>query len=222
MDYGRGLSFMQRDPNWIVKTVIGSVLMLVPIVNFATYGYMLDVIRNVAQERETPLPEWGENFGDRFVRGFLAIVIQFVYMLPIWLVACLFFALGAAGSGALDDGGALFGSAMLCLMPIFFIALLACTMIAWIGIIRYGITNTFSEAFRFGDIMATLRANLGRWAMLLLMMLVLYTVFGVVASIPCFLGFVFFGFYPQLVLAHWLAQANRGVARSTGGATYGA
>src|SRR3712207_9067648 len=50
--YGRGLTYMQRDPSWIVKTVLGSILLLVPILNFATYGYMLDVIRNVYQRSE--------------------------------------------------------------------------------------------------------------------------------------------------------------------------
>ncbi len=82
MDFGRGLSFMRRDPNWIVKILLGSVLAMVPILNFAATGYGFDVIRNVYNGQETPLPEWGDGFGDKWVRGLIGTVIAFIYMLP--------------------------------------------------------------------------------------------------------------------------------------------
>ena len=74
MNLGRGLRFPLDDPQWLPKVLIGTLVSLVPILNVAGVGYMLDVTRNVVAGRETPLPEW-DNFGDKFVRRLTGTLI---------------------------------------------------------------------------------------------------------------------------------------------------
>ena len=65
MDIGKAFSYVFEDEQWISKVLIGGLLIWIPIVNFAVFGYMIKVAQNVAQGNPRPLPEWGE-FGDHF------------------------------------------------------------------------------------------------------------------------------------------------------------
>src|ERR671933_927085 len=153
MDFGRGLSYIRQAPNWLVKTLLGSVISVVPILNFASTGYSMDVIRNVYAGRETPLPEWGENFGDRWIRGLIAMVIVFIYMLPLAILGCGFALVGVAGS-APDIGQAersATESLMLlpfCIAPVIFVAALLLGTLALVAQARYAVTNDVSAALR--------------------------------------------------------------------------
>ena len=215
MDFGRGFNYVRQDPNWLVKTLLGSVISMVPILNFAALGYSMDVLRNVYNGQETPLPEWGENFGDRWVRGLLATIVQVVYMLPVILLYCvgigLAGGLGAALSGTGADGdaaGAGVGALVLCLVPVVILAALFLAVLGMIGQARYAISNDFGTAMRFGEVLAEFRRNAGRWLMLILMLFVLALGLGLGMAVTCGLG-VLLSFYFYLVQSHWLAQAYR-------------
>ena len=56
MDYGKSFTFLFEDDNWISKFAIGVVITLIPIVNFATYGYVIQLLQNVRDGQERPLP----------------------------------------------------------------------------------------------------------------------------------------------------------------------
>lgn len=220
MDFGRGFSYMRQDPNWIVKTVLGSVISIVPILNFAATGYGLDVIRNVSAGRETPLPEWGENFGDLWVRGLIGTVVALLYALPILLVGCIF-GITMAGSAArmqaqIEAGGQAgggVGAAGLCLIPLLMVAGVVFGAMGLIGQARYAITNNFAEAMRFGQVWEAFRAGLGRWITLLVMLVVVGIASAFVAGITCGLA-VLFSFFVVLAQSHWVAQAYRESTRS--------
>ena len=209
MDFGRGVSYIRQDPAWLAKVLIGSLISLVPILNFAALGYALDVLRNVYNGVETPLPEWGENFGDHFVRGLLAVVIQFIYALPIVVLMCVMFALGwltvlATGS---EDGAGM-PIAMLCMMPFLFAGTLFLSLLGMIGAARYAITNDFGQALRVGEVVAEFRRGLGMWLGLLVAIVLGGLVVGLGVAITCGLG-ALLGFYFTLVQYHWMAQAYR-------------
>jgi hypothetical protein len=209
MDFGRGVNFVRQDPAWLMKVIIGSLISMVPILNFAATGYALDVLRNVYAGRETPLPEWGENFGDRFVRGLLAIVIQFIYALPLVVFACVVGGVGsltASARGAEDGGPA--GIVMLCLMPLLFAGGLLLGLLGMVAVTRYAITNDFGQAFRVGEVVAEFRRGLGAWLGMLVVLVLAGFAFGLGALITCGLG-VLFAFYLTLVQHHWMAQAYR-------------
>ncbi len=217
MDFGRGLGYMRQDSNWLVKTLLGSVLGLVPILNFASVGYSMDVVRNVYRGRETPLPEWGEEFGQRLVRGFLALLIQVIYMLPLVLVVCGLAALGTAGTGAAttDAPQASVSLVALCLVPLFFIVALFLGALALVGQTRYAISDNFVAALQVGEVVSEFRSNFGRWMSVVGMAVAAGFAFVVFGLVTCGLGF-FLGFYVSLAQSHWMAQAARQASAGAG------
>ncbi len=223
MDFGRGLSFVRQDPDWLVKTLLGSVISFVPILNFAATGYSMDVIRQIVTGRETPLPKWGENFGDRWVRGLIATVVGFIYVLPLVLIGCGWGIVALAGNAARpqSNGQATANApvlAALCSIPIFFVAGLLLGTLAMVAQARYAVTNDFGSAMRFSSIVAEWRSGLGRWLSVLAMTLAIAIPFGIVGLLTCGLGYLLV-FYLILVQSHWIAQAYRESAGVTEPAT---
>src|SRR5690349_22891790 len=99
MDIGKSFSYVFEDEAWISKVLIGGLLIWIPIVNFAVFGYMMKIAQNVAQGNPRPLPEWGE-FGDHFMRGLYWFVIRLVYLLPAVILYGLFICVVAIGGAA--------------------------------------------------------------------------------------------------------------------------
>ncbi|HEY0735001.1 MAG TPA: DUF4013 domain-containing protein [Herpetosiphonaceae bacterium] len=216
MDLKRGLTFPTLDPQWIVKVLIGTLISLVPILNFVGVGYALDVTRNVNNGQETPLPEWND-FGGQFIRGLLAVIIQFIWSLPLLVLVCPF-AFILAGSVDADTGQLSgVGSAAVACGPILLMVVgLVLAPFIMAANTRFAITNQFSEAMP-GPVIREVRSNMRPW----------FTILAVVIGIGilavalnfCTLGFgsilfIPLSFYMQLVVAHWYAQAHR---QSTGG-----
>jgi Protein of unknown function (DUF4013) len=218
MDFGRGLSYIRQDPSWLVKTLPSSVFSFVPILNFASTGYSMDVIRNVYTGRETPLPEWGENFGDRWIRGLIATVILFIYMLPLVILGCGFaLSLVATAGNAVDTGQAERSAAgaltllPFCISLVIFVAALLLGTLAMVAQARYAVTNDFSAALRFGSVLSQWRTGLGRWFGVLLMTIAVAIPLGIIGLLTCGLGYLLV-FYVVLAQSHWLAQAYRQTA----------
>jgi hypothetical protein len=209
MDVGKAFSFVFEDEKWVSKVLLGGLFLLIPIVNFAVFGYMLRVAQNVAQGNPRPLPEWGE-FGDHFMRGLYWIAIQIVYQLPTIILYVLFFcviaaASGAAGSEGGDNGAGAIGLLGVCLLPLIIILALAGAFLGYVAAGRYVVTNTLSEAFKFSDVIASARGNLGAWLMLLLVVILAGFVGGL-GAIACGVGLLFTSFYAQCVIGHALGQ----------------
>ncbi len=70
------------------KLGIGTLVSVVPIVNFIATGYQLQCARLGMKKRTKKLPEW-ENWGEMFVKGFAASMIALLYMLPGLLIILL-------------------------------------------------------------------------------------------------------------------------------------
>ena len=88
MDIGKSFSYPFEDDEWLTKLFLGAIISIVPILNFAWTGYTVDIVRNVMDGVERPMPDWSE-FGDKFVKGFLIWAAGFIYTLPALLIACL-------------------------------------------------------------------------------------------------------------------------------------
>jgi hypothetical protein len=212
MNFAGGLRFPLDDQGWLSKVAIGTLISLVPVLNWAATGYMLDVVHNVVRGRETPLPEW-DNLGDKFVRGLIGVLIQFLWTLPILIFICPMVLIAIAGSAGSPDGelSAGAGVAMGCVGLLMALASLALAPITFVALSRYAVTNSFNEALP-GPVLRQLRGNWGPW---LTILLALFAV-GIVATIlvMCTFGigallFIPFVFYLQLVQGHWMAQAYR-------------
>jgi len=209
MDIGKAFSYVFEDERWISKVLIGGLVFLVPILNFAVFGYMVKVAQNVAQQDPRPLPEWSGQLGDHFMRGLHVFVIYLVYLLPILVLEGLFFCVTgglAASSGRNSDAsGAVVGLLGLCFFPLIILLALALTVLIFAAIARYTATNTLSEAFKFGEVIAGVRSNLSPWLMVFLVYILSQFVGGL-GAIACGVGVLFTAFYAQCVLGHAIGQ----------------
>ncbi len=220
MDFKRGLSFMTQDPQWIAKVVIGTLVSLVPILNFAAIGYTMDVVRNVYGGREVPLPEW-DRFGDKFVRGLIAVVIQFLWALPLFVLLCPFYAVLFAtlpASPEAQDPNVATVLGIACLGLLMGIISLLLTPFIMVAQVRYAVTNSFGEALPV-PVWQELRRNIRPWLLIMLFFFVVGIVMALIVGvvIVCTFGLggvlvIPFAFYMQLVAAYLYAQAHREAA----------
>lgn len=205
MDVGRAFSYVFEDERWLSKVAIGGLITLVPILNFASFGYMLRVAENVARGSHHPLPEWNE-LGDHFMHGLYALVITLVYLIPYFVIVVVFSVLTTVGAASDSDSAQAAAGLFSCLLvPVYLVIAFACVLFAYAGMARYVATHTLSEAFKFGEVFAMVRNHPGPWLLFLLVTL-LAGIVGGLGIIACGIGVVFTAFYSYLVMGHALGQ----------------
>ncbi|NOK63646.1 MAG: DUF4013 domain-containing protein [Chloroflexi bacterium AL-W] len=215
MNIGKAFSYVFEDERWVTKVLLGGLITLVPILNIATFGYMLKTAHNVAYGNPHPLPEWGEDFGDTFMRGLYALVINFVYFIPYILLIVVFsciVGIPLAGGETWEETGLL----ALCLVPIFLMVAFASALVSYAALARYVITDSLNEALKIGEVISAVRSNSKPWVMLFLVVL-LASIVASLGLIACFMGVIFTAFYAYCVMGHALGQT---VAQQSGSSTY--
>lgn len=211
MDIGRSFTYMFEDRDWVKKILIGGVINFIPIVNFASSGYFIEALKNTAEGRELPLPEW-DNFGGKFMKGLIAGIAGFLYALPIMVVMGIVFGLVAVVTGAVSDEDTAAAVATACsgigycLMFVYMILLM---LILPAATVRYALTEQFGAFFRFGEIWAFIKANIGGYIVALLIALVAGLIAGIVGSIACGIGTLFTSVWAMLVGANLLGNLAR-------------
>jgi len=84
MDFSTPFSFPFIDPNWIKKSAIAGLISLIPIVGtFYLLGWCLEITRQIIKGETVLIPE--TDFGRFIIRGLKAVVVTFVYILPMFL-----------------------------------------------------------------------------------------------------------------------------------------
>lgn len=227
MDVGRGLGAPFKDPAWVTKALLGGVWAVVPFTGFALTGYYLDYIRNTAHGKETPLPEWSM-FGRFWVRGLLASIAVFVYMLPAF-VLMVFGVLSfipvavVTDSGSLDSGGgleALFAGGLCLVFALAMIYMVGVWIFTAAALTHYAMHEEFGTAFAFGEIKRRLSIPGSAYATALIMSVVIAVVAGTVSSTVTAVLFVIpilgwiagvfiagaIGFIGSLMAAHLFGQ----------------
>ena len=205
MDIGKAFSYVFDDERWVTKVLLGGLITIVPILNFAAFGYMLKTARNVAYGNPQPLPEWNDDFGDTFMRGLYAFVINLVYLIPYFIVVFLFSCIAGLATGA-DSGGETISALLGCIMiPVYLIVILASLLFAYAGLARYVMTDSLGEALKIGEVISTVRSNPKPWVMLLLVVF-LAGIVGSLGAIACFIGVFFTVFYAYCIMGHALGQ----------------
>ncbi len=191
MDTGRGIGAPFKDPAWITKSLLGGVWAVVPFTGFALTGYYLDYIRNTAHGQETPLPEWSL-FGRYWVRGLLASIALFVYMLPavvlmfLGIISLIPVSMSSSyGSDMMDfyTGAESLMAGWFCLALVLAVIYM---ILVWIfvaaALTHYAMHEEFGSAFAFGEIKRRLSTPGASYMTALLMSIVISIVASAVAS----------------------------------------
>ena len=218
------LTYMFKQPGWEQKVLAGAGISLVPILNFASTGYMLDVMEKVRTEAHPPLPDWSENLGKFFTDGLMLVVINFIYSLPAVLL--WFMGVGAfVGIGSMADnsdaaGAVGVGIGLLLLLVLLVYALF---LFFWLQgvIVNYAMKRSFASGFEFGAIFNIIQKGWRRMLLIVGLGIVFGIVLGIVSAvlnlIPCLGQILSFliglpaGFYLLLVTGYNAAFIARDV-----------
>jgi hypothetical protein len=197
MDFGKALTFMFQDPNWVSKIGIGILVLLVGIVLspvliglaafFILTGYSLDVVRNVLDGKEYPLPEW-QGWGGFFVRGLKLAGVIIVWALPFILIL-IPAVIGSALTGSDNQGVNVIG--VLFMVFGFGLALLYGIFLALIQpaiYLRLARTDRFAAALDVGKLWAFTRDNIVN----VIISLLLIWLTGLIGAVIAGLGIIAF------------------------------
>jgi hypothetical protein len=215
MDIGSAFTYMFEDENWIKKILIGGIVSLIPIVNFAALGYVVQVIRNVRDGRAVPLPEW-DQFGEYFKSGLFLGLIYLVYLIPIFILSCV----QGAVPALLESAG---GEDIATVLSIV-LGCVSCLMGVWgllVGImfpaimVRFADVGTFGSGFQFGDILAIIKANIGSYIIVLLLSWVASGIIAPLGLILCVVGVIFTVFWAYLVTGNLVGQYAAQIRQQT-------
>jgi len=170
----------------IVKVLIGGVLMMIPIVNFFSTGYILECFEQGAKKKEN-MPEW-EDWGNKFVNGLLIAIISFIYMLiPMIIFGSSFYRLMAFPRYHMGMGMSLIG--MLVFLAFAFMLPMVTANFAY--------KRNFGAAFELGYIFQLIGKSLGSYIGAFLLYIVAGIICMIIAMIP-FIGWLcimFISFY---------------------------
>jgi hypothetical protein len=206
VDLVRALAFPFDDDEWVVKSVVGTVLGFVP-------GYQIQVARNVVQGRPDPLPAPGE-VGQVLSDGVMAAIGALVYAIPIMPFVCIAMIMGSMASDSVL-GGLLFGALALCITGLAIVYAIPATAMYWMGIIRYAETGNFSEFIHFGSLWADVREHFSTVLILLVYSILiglLALAAGMILWITC-IGLPLLAFWYQITTGHLIGQAAQSITR---------
>ncbi|MGC8879878.1 MAG: DUF4013 domain-containing protein [Anaerolineae bacterium] len=210
MDIGIAFTYMFQDRDWLKKILIGGVIALIPIVNFAVLGYMVQLARHVRDGQDLPLPEW-DQFGEYFVSGLYLFLVYLVYAIPIILLACLQGAasvmLGTAGNGqGAEDLVSAYSIASVCLSCLVGLWGLFLGVISPALFVRFAETGSFGATLSIRGWLGVMRANLGAYLIVLILSWLVLTFLAPLGAIACLVGIIFTQFWAYLVTGHWFGQ----------------
>lgn len=201
MDIGKAFAFISEDKEWTKKVLLGVVIGVIPIANFAVYGYQIQVARNVAAAQDrpeadagSPLPDWND-FGRLLADGLRFMAVILIYMLPIFvLMGCMaagMIALTASQPEAFSATSsappppeffALFGLMFACVMP-YSLLLYAVWPLFGIQIARRG---SVGSCLQFAEMWRLVRAQPTDYLLIVLIFFGLYMGVSLV-MLPAFL-----------------------------------
>jgi hypothetical protein len=162
IDLGRALKAFFNDKNWAMKTLLGFVWGLLGVTAPAVTGAQLEYIRRVSRGNEE-LPEW-DDFGQKWVAGFMVALAGMIYFLPIIVLLMIFMVpaiLAGIGGGNSDAFGAILGGGMCLFWLVAIVYGVAVSLLFAAAITNYAMKQTFGAMFAFGDIMALVKGGTG-------------------------------------------------------------
>lgn len=231
MNIEKSFAFPFEDKEWPSKLGLGTLIGLIPILNFALSGYMVGILRNVMNNVPEPLPTW-DDLGKKFTDGLILFAASFIYALPMFILLCLplsvmAFSGALSGSGDMEDlartmagAGGILLTCFLCMIGIYTIAL---SIVYPAILVIFAREGTFASCFKLREAFDLINRNMApfftAWGISLLLNLGVSLVTGfinvVVSWIPCIgwiISFALLGAsmaYILIVYGHLFGQFGR-------------
>jgi hypothetical protein len=203
VDLGRSFSYVFEDDDWVSKVLLTALISTIPILNIALYGWVIELIRNMLDGYENPMPAW-TNFGEKFTDGLAYVVASFVYNLPIIVLSIL---LAIAASLSESRGAEMVAVSLACLISIVAIAYaIVANAGLFIGMVRYARNPALSAYFAVVENLRLALAHISTLLMLILMIVVVSLIIGVFGWIPC-IGWLAVLALGTPVMSHLAGQA---------------
>ena len=222
MEIGKAFTYVFEDPKWIMKVLIGGIVGIIPIVNFAALGFMLTTLKNVAEGQPTPMPEWSD-FGAHFMKGLYGVIGALVYFLPAIVVFCCVFIVGIAATTLASSGskdaaqaaGGIVPILTICLQCVGYLLELVAFLALWAPMTRFAMSaNQLNLFWDFKGNMDFIKSNLSNYFISLALSFVATFVAGF-GIILCIVGVFFTYFWAYMVSANlwgqmWRASMGKG------------
>lgn len=207
MEFGKAFTFAFEDRDWLKKIGIAGLVMLIPLVGQLTVvGWALEITRRVIQRDSETLPDWS-TFGDYLVRGLKMLVISLVYALPIILLSvCANLPVMFVQDGGDDTMMTLFSLISVCMSCISAIYGIGLAIVLPAALAKFVVTGEIGAAFRFGEVIALVRAAPAAYLLILLGSIVT----GLIAPlgiILCIIGIFFTTALAYAIQGHLWGQA---------------
>jgi len=212
MDYGGAFVYMFSSQDWIKKFVLGIAMSLTPILGpMVLMGYALDVLRNLSQGQQDPLPDWtGDDFARWLGRGMGLSVSLLTFFLPVIIVVmvlnvCSTITLGVIGSNS-DALGTLSSFLMCCVA---FILYFVVGLGALVVYVRYATTDQLDVGMDYAKNFQLVSANVAPLLIIIVLMLVLAIAYAIVGVLTLGILFLALPMYFMLVMAYFGAQLSQ-------------
>ena len=156
----KALSYPFEDKQWAGKVGIGVLVSIVPILNFAWLGYIVELMRQVIKGNPLPMPDWND-LGKKFMDGLFLFLAGFVYALPVILLIgvpltiMVVPAIMAGNSNNQNIANAIAtagGLVAMCLTCLFILYGLALSVIFPAIYVEFAAKGTFASCFNFKNI----------------------------------------------------------------------
>lgn len=216
MEFGKAFTFAFEDKDWLKKIGIAGLVMLIPILGqIIVGGWALEITRRVIQREPEALPDWGA-FGEYLMKGLKMFVISLVYALPLILLSiCANLPFMFVQDGGDDTMMTLISLISVCVSCISAIYGIALAIVLPAALAKFVVTNEIGAAFRFGEVIALVRAAPAAYLLVLLGSIVA----GLVASlgvILCFIGVIFTAALAYAIQGHLWGQAYNAAVEAKG------
>jgi hypothetical protein len=192
IDWGKGFTVLFEDREWVGKTLIGGIFLLLSIVLIGipfVFGYILEFARNVIERRSPVLPEW-DNMGDKFTKGLVFTIIIIIFSLIFGVIIFLLALIPCLGWIA---------GVIISILFSFVYPFLLC---------EYAVTNNFSAVFNFERMFNFI----GNQVVNILIAIILTIVIGIIGSLGIILfliGIIFTSFWAVIGSTYFYAEVYR-------------
>jgi hypothetical protein len=206
MKFGKSLSFIFNDEYWFKKITLPALCGLIPLIGgIIVLGWSLKVAQNVMDGVEEPLPEF--KFSEDLERGFSAWGIDFLYNLPVALLALIsqWQPLVSIKSTEFIVAEVSTGSAIL--NGITTLLVFVVSIFTQPAIMNFLVKSDFKAGFKFDEIWNIFRSNPGDWILVILATFVMGLFLPILGLLACIIGFFFVAPIISAASAHLMAQA---------------